>query len=223
MPIEIDDTEYKEAVKCGKRRLDYILEHGLKQRGGVPGENEDMKAMIAQSILGAAGEIAYGKKAGHKWECKPETFGKGDDVGGTQVRTGSGAKYRLIVRPGVDDVQHAGQPFVLLTGPYGGRDFVAVGWIWCEEAQRDEWLDTPRGGKPAWFVPQSALHPFPVGSREHTTVGDVRAEDVCPKCGSLGFRRSTLSGPTGTTELLICAQGCTGRSIAVALSLENWP
>lgn len=211
LPVTLDETELASAAKCGKRRFDYCVKRGHKQRGGIPGENENLRARLANDILGAAGEIAYAKKAERRWECKPETFGEGDDTGGVQVRTRSRAYYELMVRP-TDKEQHAGQPFVLVTGTHGGSAFVIVGWIYCEEAQRDEWLRSYGGGKPAWFVPQSALHPFPLGS-------DRPSGDVCPNCGALGFRRL----PLGTTELLVCDAGCTGRAIASALSLEGWP
>lgn len=106
-------------------------------------------------ILGAVGELAVAKRLNVFWSG---TIGRVDapgDVGPLQVRTGTGDTYRLCIYPRDPD----GARFVLVVGlPPHVR---VVGWLFGRDGKREEWWCDPTGkGRPAYFVPQAALHPL---------------------------------------------------------------
>jgi len=100
-------------------------------------------------VEGALGEMAFAKYLGIFWSGAHEFRGR--DVGGYEVRTRSRHDYDLIVHRNDAD----GAKFVLLTG-INGR-YIVRGWILGSDAKREEWWADPAGGRPAFFVPQSAL------------------------------------------------------------------
>jgi hypothetical protein len=106
-------------------------------------------------IEGAAGEMAFAKWAGLYWSGNIGNL-SADDVGATQVRTRSRHDYDLILHPSDPD----NRVFVLVTGT--APEFRLVGWIWGGEGKRPEFWSDPARGRPAFFVPQSALHPMPM-------------------------------------------------------------
>ena len=104
-------------------------------------------------IEGACGEMAVAKWCGKYWNGAIGEM-KADDVGKLQVRTRSNHTFDLIVHRDDPDKR----AFVLVTGL--APNFILRGWIWGHEAKRDEWWKDPAGGRPAFFVPQSALRPM---------------------------------------------------------------
>jgi hypothetical protein len=72
-------------------------------------------------------------------------------VGNVQVRSTSGHRNCLILhKTDPDD-----KAFVLVTGT--APNFVLRGWIWGRDGKNEEYWRDPVGGRPAYFVPQSAL------------------------------------------------------------------
>jgi len=159
-PVEISDRWYAKAIECGTARFNQAMEKGLKRDAGLPGENDNRDKMLADHILGAAGELAYAKFARKAWRCNVNAFSHGGDVQDDQVRTRSKDWYDLNIKQ-KDARAHPDSDFVLALGKHGSREFTIVGWINIKEAMQDKWLKSPGGGRPGWFVPQSSLHPFP--------------------------------------------------------------
>jgi hypothetical protein len=67
---------------------------------------------------------------------------------------------RLILHP--DDKDD--EPFILVT-PHdtmegGMLTFRLVGWILCRDGKQEKYWTDPKGDRPAFFVPQDALHPM---------------------------------------------------------------
>lgn len=107
-------------------------------------------------LQGAGGELAVSLVTGILWQGSVDTFKKGGDVGPLQVRTRTRAEWDLIIRS--DDRDE--DVFVLVTG--SRSEFVVVGWIRAADGKRPEWVRDYGDREAAWFVPQSALRPFPV-------------------------------------------------------------
>lgn len=106
-------------------------------------------------IEGACGECAAAKAMRRYWPASVDTYRTGDDVDGLQIRTRSRHDWDLIIRkPDRDDAI-----FVLVTGRVGG-EYRVHGWIVGGDGKRDEYWKTYNDRPPAWFVPQSALHPL---------------------------------------------------------------
>lgn len=105
-------------------------------------------------IEGALGEFALAK-AINAFPGGAHEF-RGTDVGGKwQVRTAGKHHYSLILHEADSD----DDVFVLLTGRNG--EYVVRGWIRGVDGKRSEYWKDPVGGRPAYFVPQSALRPLP--------------------------------------------------------------
>lgn len=157
--VEISEEWYEKAVECGTARFEQAMRKGLRRDAGLPGENDNQAAMLADHILGAAGEVAWAKLSRQAWKRQVNNFSHGGDVNQDQVRTRSVDWYDLNIKQ-KDLKAHPNSDFVLLIGKHGSRKFRAVGWINCKDAIKDEWIKSPGGGKPGWFVPQSALLPI---------------------------------------------------------------
>lgn len=121
---------------------------------------------VKKSVLGAAGEIAFAAFRGVPYDAKTiEVFHTRPDVAGHEVRTRANARGSLVVRPRHNDSPWD-VPYVLVVYEQGFT-FRVVGWMKRAEIEQDCYWH-PEYGKPeAWWVPQSALHPFPAPERSH--------------------------------------------------------
>jgi hypothetical protein len=149
--VTLDTGEVFTAAQNGFFRQFEALRQGRPDRHGAQPEGGwDLH------IEGAAGEMAYAKARQRYWGAPVNTFKHGGDVGEIQIRTRSLHHYELIVRPGDrdDDI------FVLVTGRI--PTFRVRGWIRARDAKQPEWSKTHGGREAAFFVPHSALTPFPV-------------------------------------------------------------
>lgn len=104
----------------------------------------------AVDIEAAGAEMAYAKLRNRYWAdaAEPDTDG---DVGPAQIRWTSRQNGCLLIHP--EDADDA--PFVLVTGALPKLN--VVGYIYGKVAKQQRWwrADT---GRPAFFVPQHALH-----------------------------------------------------------------
>ena len=102
-------------------------------------------------ITGCLGEAVVAKHLNLYW-MGTGTF-RGKDVGEKfEVRTSSLKKASLILHPNDADESK----FILVVG--GGIRYQIKGWIYGKEGKDQQWWrDIDR---PAFFVPQSALHPI---------------------------------------------------------------
>jgi hypothetical protein len=104
-------------------------------------------------IDGACGEAAVAKYTRTRWNGNLGRL-KAKDVGALQVRTSSRQSGRLILHP--DDPDDDAYVLVLGSAPR----YRLAGWIFGHEGKQQEWWEDPTGYRPAFFVPQSAMHPM---------------------------------------------------------------
>ena len=132
------------AAQVGVRRMLESLRKGSAQANGC----EDT---WTPHIEGACGEMVVAKALNRYWSGSVNTYSQ-PDVAEYQVRTRSKPEYQLIVRPDDDDEA----PFVLVRGRAPSYDI--VGWLYGYEAKQSIWLRTYGNRRPAYFVPDEALH-----------------------------------------------------------------
>ena len=105
-------------------------------------------------IQGACGEKAAAKDLGVYWSGNLGDL-KADDVGPFQVRTASGHGYHLLLHKKDQDEKK----YILVTGT--APRFRLVGWCYGKEGKlKKYWWDKSKTKRPAYFVPQTALHPI---------------------------------------------------------------
>ena len=125
--------------------------------------DHDYKLAINIDRIGAAAEMAYCKFMKFYWEPRIDNF-KEADVGEVIQIRGAASRERgnisLIVRKD-DNPQHY---YVLveveLDSDLDEKRCWVRGWIYGEDAMRNEWWGNKGKGKPCWWVPQEALIPF---------------------------------------------------------------
>lgn len=101
---------------------------------------------------GACGEMALAKYLGVFWDGNMGNF-KAADVGALQVRTTQRAAGSLILHPGDKD-----EDVFILVLSHNLPSFLLRGWIYGHEGKVQKWWRDGTEGRPAFFVPQSALH-----------------------------------------------------------------
>lgn len=140
----MDEGMRRQAVNEAKR---------LRGRNG--GASFGSKALDIH-LLGAAGEMAVASYLGMKHELYKETEAKrgSDDLPGIDVKTRSKSRYDLIVQKNEDP----SKKFVLVT--IENQQTLLHGWCYGHEGMDAQYWADPARGRPAYFVPQSALHPM---------------------------------------------------------------
>jgi hypothetical protein len=101
-------------------------------------------------VQGACGEKVLAKYLGRYWTGSLGNL-QARDVAGYQVRASARWDASLILHDGDAD-EHT---FVLVTG--SGPRFCLRGWIVGRDGKQRRWWKDPQGGRPGYFVPQSAL------------------------------------------------------------------
>jgi hypothetical protein len=159
---------------CTPEQLDYCLKKAVEQerleeertmadptrRQGAGDARGPMEQQIQRAYVGLAGELAVAAAYGIPWRGEPDRFKGVPDVGEWDVRTRTRADYDLPIRE--DDPDRV----VILVLAHRIPYLEVAGWYRAGEARRHpEWVRDyqPVGGgamRPAWFVPQSALHPM---------------------------------------------------------------
>jgi hypothetical protein len=155
-------------------QLDYCLQRAVEQerleeertaldptrRQGVGDRRGDMALQVQHAYVGLAGELAVAAAYGIPWRGEPDRFKGTPDVGEWDVRTRTKADYDLPIREGDPD------RVVVLVLAHRIPFMELAGWYRAGEARgHPEWVRAirPAGSgpvPPAWFVPQSALHPM---------------------------------------------------------------
>lgn len=146
--VTLSPDELMFAALVGIRRQVHNLFAGRQDKHGAP---RDKGWQI--HVEGAAGERAVAKAKGAYWDGNLGDLGA-DDVGRVQVRTRSNHDFDLIIHK--DDPDD--RAFILVTGI--APTYSLRGWIYGRDAKQQEWWQDPAGGRPAYFVPQSALRPI---------------------------------------------------------------
>ncbi len=145
--------ERQAAMEEGMRRQSVNEAQRLRGRNG--GASFGSKALEIH-LLGAAGEVAVASYLGLKEHLFKETNAKrdSDDLPGIDVKTRSKASYDLIVQRQSDP----NRKFVLVT--IENRQTLLHGWCYGHEGMKEIYWADPARGRPAYFVPQSALRPM---------------------------------------------------------------
>jgi hypothetical protein len=146
--------EDKALVRAEALRRQRINElKGLKGRNGGP---EDGDKALRAHMLGAAGELAVASYLGLKDHLFKEAEAKrgSDDLPGIDVKTRSKSRYDLVVQKH----ENPSKKFVLVT--IENRQTLLHGWCYGREAMNERYWADPARGRPAYFVPQSVLHPM---------------------------------------------------------------
>ena len=146
--------EDKALVRAEALRRQRINElKGLKGRNGGP---EDGDKALRAHMLGAAGELAVASYLGLKDHLFKEAEAKrgSDDLPGIDVKTRSKSRYDLVVQKH----ENPSKKFVLVT--IENRQTLLHGWCYGHEAMNERYWADPARGRPAYFVPQSVLHPM---------------------------------------------------------------
>ena len=106
-------------------------------------------------VVGAWGECVIAKTTGHYWPVDNDRPDRGAaDVGPLHVRTAQIATGRLILH----DEDDGDAPFILVVLVRLPR-FRIVGWCYGRDGKVPGYWETFTG-RPAYFVPQSALRPI---------------------------------------------------------------
>lgn len=107
--------------------------------------------------IGCCAEMAFAKITNQYWTGGGDTFQNESDVGKNQVRSSDWPDGRLLIRPNEME-KYRQSVWVLMIGS-ANTGYRFAGWIRGFEAERDEYLDNPKGRGVAFFVPQNKLHP----------------------------------------------------------------
>jgi hypothetical protein len=162
LPIEFvfSKEEREAACKEAFRRQAINEIRGLKGRNG--GAATGAMALTIH-LLGAAGEMAVASYLGLKHCLYQETEAKRGscDLPGIDVKTRSRHSYDLIVQKD----ESPEKKFVLVT--IQDKKTVIHGWIRGKDAMRKEYWSDPAGGRPAYFVPKTALMPMSALNGSH--------------------------------------------------------
>jgi len=145
--------ERQAAMEEGMRRQSVNEARGLRGRNG--GASFGSKALEIH-LLGAAGEMAVASHLGMKsflYQASEAERGS-CDLPNIDVKTRSNARYDLIVQKNEDP----NKKFVLVT--IENRQTLLHGWCYGHEGMKEIYWADPAKGRPAYFVPQSALRPM---------------------------------------------------------------
>lgn len=158
MPVPISiklSPEHKRAVVKEAYRRQQVNERlGLIGRNNGPSTGS--KALEAH-LLGSAGEMAVALYLGltdRLYADNHAVLGSYDLPGMIDVKTRKGHRRDLIVQRN----ENPNKKFILVT--IENKTILIQGWCLGKHAMLPRfWMD-PAGGRPAYFVPQSTLHPI---------------------------------------------------------------
>jgi len=142
--IELDEWEMLLAAHAGIMRQVENLKRNRTPHYGAKNTND-----WQLHIEGCMGEFALAKFLNIRWSGKGRL--RAPDVGDVDVRTRSRDFYELILHPNDPD----DRVFWLLCG-VNGR-YTVKGWIRGRDGKKQEFWKDPAKGRPAFFVPHSAL------------------------------------------------------------------
>lgn len=152
--IRLGDAEYAAMVAVGTAWHENAERQGFRDKLG--------RTDLDKDIVGAGGEIAVARLLGIPYDIRAArtAFNDRPDVGTLNVRTTRRPGGDLIVRPKTNDTSRDG-PFALVEcTDESRREFRIVGWMHSDEIRQPRYWRPERGEPVAWWVPQSALHPF---------------------------------------------------------------
>jgi hypothetical protein len=146
--ISLSDEEMEWVRETASRRHFNSIRDGRCDMYGAVGSSQEEG--LKKHLLGAAGELAFAKAIGVKWEATVDTF-KSPDVCGVQVRTRSSTDWDLLVRKGDKD----NELFALVVGT--PPKLRVVGGMRACKAKKEKFLGNHGNHGRAYFVPQDKL------------------------------------------------------------------
>lgn len=146
MLVTLTDAEIQYAEHTGKARNEYNKGMGFTPTYGAP-------RYLAMDIEGVLAEIAVGKGLNVPWDEK--RFGNivTGPMGEVHIRSTTHLTGSLILHP--RDQDDAVYLLVLNNNP----NFTLAGWLLGKDGKLDKYWREAGVRHPAFFVPQSALHP----------------------------------------------------------------
>lgn len=153
IPVRLTKSETFHAASAGiQRRIEGIFSKTRSDKHGLKGLGWDI------DVEGVAAEMAAAKALYLAYTFVLEISDdpaalEGDIAPGIEVRATTHRNGCLIIHPEDKD----DSKFILVTGQI--PNFKVVGWLQGKEAKQDQWWRTDTG-RPAYFVPQTALYSF---------------------------------------------------------------
>jgi hypothetical protein len=144
--IALNPSEIFYAAMAGVMRQVENIKHKNRPAHGA-GDTNDWQLHIE----GTLGEYALSKWLNIHWPGKGKL--RAPDVGLLDVRTRKQEHHKLILHKEDEDDRQ----FWLLTGNNG--TYVINGWIFGRDGKQEIYWSDPSGGRPAYFVPVTALNP----------------------------------------------------------------
>lgn len=144
--IKLTPAEIMQGAIAGVMRQTQNISRDRTPRYGATKEND-----WQLHVEGCLGEMAVAKEYNLFWNANLGVIAPGDIGRKVEVRTRSRHHYDLILHPSDPD----GSVFVLLTGTNGS--YTLHGWLLGIEGKQQRYWADPAKGRPAFFVPQSAL------------------------------------------------------------------
>jgi len=154
--ITLDESDHRLATTEGtKRRMKCISENRI-QRNNFSGSEQ---TKLDNDIAGAFGELAAAKYLGlesHVFIEPLEIKGSVDLPPNIDVKCPRGHSRRLIIYINDDPNK------IFLLATYEQPEVWLHGWTYGKRVMKDCFLEDPVGGRPAYFVRPSVLHPMPL-------------------------------------------------------------
>lgn len=147
--VALSVAEVALAAGVGVRRQCSAI---LNRRASAHGDRGALDWQL--HVEGALAEFAVAKHLGAFWSGAHDDL-QADDVGRYQVRSTPHVNPWLRIHPSDPD----DRPFICVAGLNG--TYTLHGWLLGREGKREEWWRDPTGsGRPAFFIPTTALRPM---------------------------------------------------------------
>jgi hypothetical protein len=159
MIVDLNQEDFELAQQYAVKRHTEALKRGKKDKHGLKGDP------IKIHLQGTISELAAAKAFRAGRQLTVNTFKKGGDLPGIQIRGRSKFWYELLIRQS-DNLKY---PYVLVTPPAnepvldvdkgGPLQLELRGWLMGYEV-KEEWLQPHGGREEAYFVPSHELKPI---------------------------------------------------------------
>lgn len=153
MIIDLTPAEIQRSYEVAGQWAHCTLTLGVKGKYGAPegGEGEII------TLQGLRAEIAVAKALNLYWSGNVGVYGAVDVGGCVDVRSISKPHHSLILHK-----ENAVNIPYVLAHVEGIQRVHLLGWCFGLEGMKRQYWADPVGGRPAYFVPQSALKPIPL-------------------------------------------------------------
>jgi hypothetical protein len=148
--VTLTISEFSHAVHAANMRV--VASASMKLNHATSCDRTILER-FRQELVGACGEMAFGKLSGRWFIPSLNTFHvTADAFSDIEVRATDRVNGRLIVRDNDSDARR----FVLALVEGDAVRF--AGWMTGRDAKQDKWLDNPNGSRESWWVEQWHLN-----------------------------------------------------------------